>query len=187
MAYLLVILCILSTNNQAFGQKKWTLRECISYAAENNINIKQQELNVESQKNTLNTAKSSRLPGISASANQNFNFGRGLTIDNTYANRNTQSTSFNIGTDIPIYTGGQISNTIKARKLDLLAAIADLQYSKENISIQIVSSYLEILFQKDLLKVAAEQIQLSQMQEKRIQALFNNGKIAETNTKECAK
>jgi outer membrane protein len=179
MAYLLVILCILSTNNQAFGQKKWTLRECISYAAENNINIKQQELNVESQKNTLNTAKSSRLPGISASANQNFNFGRGLTIDNTYANRNTQSTSFGIGADLPLYTGGQINHTIKARKLDHQTAIADLQYAKDNISIQVVSAYLEVLFQKDLLKVSADQIELSKMQEKRIQTLFDNGKCAE--------
>ena len=180
IAYLLAILCMLSANNQAFGQKKWTLRECIDYAIDNNISIKQQELNVESQANTLNTAKSSRLPGVSASANQNFNFGRGLTIDNTYANRNTQSTSFGIGADLPIYTGGQISHTIKARKLDLQAALADLQYAKDNISMQVASAYLEVLFQKDLLKVAAEQTELSKMQEKRIQTFFDNGKCAET-------
>ena len=179
-----IYLCVSATTSTILAQEKWTLSKCIKYAIDNNISIKQQELNVENYKNSLNSAKNTRLPSLNASANQNFNFGRGLTIDNTYANRNTQSTSFNIGTDIPIYTGGQISNTIKARKLDLLAAIADLQYSKENISVQIVSSYLEILFQKDLLKVAAEQIQLSQMQEKRIQALFNNGKIAETNLAE---
>ena len=180
IAYLLAILCMLSANNQAFGQKKWTLRECIDHAIDNNISIKQQGLNVESQANTLNTAKSSRLPGVSASANQNFNFGRGLTIDNTYANRNTQSTSFGIGADLPIYTGGQISHTIKARKLDLQAALADLQYAKDNISMQVASAYLEVLFQKDLLKVAAEQTELSKMQEKRIQTLFDNGKCAET-------
>lgn len=175
---------IFATPLPVLAQEKWTLNKCIKHAIENNVSIKQQELNVENHENSLNSAKSARLPNLNASANQNFNFGRGLTIDNTYANRNTQSTSFNLGTDIPIYTGGQIGNTIKARKLDLLAAIADLQYSKENISVQVASSYLETLFQKDLLKVSAEQIKLSQMQEKRIQALFDNGKCAETDLAE---
>jgi len=181
---ILIALCVTNCCIYVKAQKKWTLRECIDYAIENSISIKQQELNVENQRNSLSSAKNSRLPSLNASANQNFNFGRGLTIDNTYANRNTQSTSFNIGTDIPIYTGGQISNTIKARKLDLLAATAELQYTKDNISIQVASAYLEALFQKDLLKVQSEQVQLSKMQEKRIQALFDNGKCAETDLAE---
>ena len=162
------------------AQQTWTLDQCIEHAIANNNNIKRQEANVKAQEISLNSAKNSRLPGVSASAGQNLNFGRGLTSDNTYINSNTQSTGFNIGADIPLYTGGQISNNIKARKLDLLAAMQDLEHAKENISMQVVSAYLEVLFQKDLLEVAKQQAQLSKEQEKRIKALFMNGKCAET-------
>ena len=164
----------------ATAQQEWTLSQCIEHAIVNNITIKRQEANVKSQELSLSSAKSSRLPGVSASAGQNFNFGRGLTIDNTYINSNTQSTGFNIGADMPIYTGGQIANNIKARKLDLLAAMSDLEYAKEHISIQVASAYLEALFQKDLLEVSEQQTQLSKEQERRIEALFANGKCAET-------
>ena len=166
------------------AQQEWTLRQCIDHAIANNINIKRQETNVKSQEVSLNSAKNNRLPSLNASAGQSFNFGRGLTIDNTYANRNTQSTSFNIGADVPIYTGGQISNNIKARKLDLQAAIVDLQYAKDNISMQVASAYLEALFQKDLLEVSRQQAELSKAQERRINILFQNGKCAETDLAE---
>ena len=121
----------------AMAQQVWTLGECIDHAIEHNITIKRQEANVKSQEISLNSAKNTRLPGVSASAGQNFNFGRGLNIDNMYINSNTQNTGFNVGADLPVYTGGQISNNIKARKLDLLAAMTDLQYAKESISMQV--------------------------------------------------
>lgn len=164
----------------AMAQQVWTLDECIDHAIGHNITIKRQEANVKSQEISLNSAKNTRLPGVSASAGQNFNFGRGLNIDNMYINSNTQNTGFNLGADLPIYTGGQISNNVKARKLDLLAAMTDLQYAKESISMQVASAYLEVLFQKELLEVANRQVQLSKEQERRINALFVNGKCAET-------
>lgn len=162
------------------AQQEWTLDECIEHAIAHNITIKRQEANVKSHELSLNSAKNTRLPGVNASAGQNFNFGRGLNIDNMYINRNTRSTGFNLGADLPLYTGGQISNNIKARKLDLLAAMADLQYAKESVSMQVASAYLEVLFQKDLLEVSRQQAQLSKEQERRVNALFENGKCAET-------
>lgn len=179
-----ILMALMLVPTAVNAQQEWTLRQCIDHAIANNINIKRQETNVKSQEVSLNSAKNNRLPSLNASAGQSFNFGRGLTIDNTYANRNTQSTSFNIGADVPIYTGGQISNNIKARKLDLQAAIVDLQYAKDNISMQVASAYLEALFQKDLLEVSCQQAELSKAQERRINILFQNGKCAETDLAE---
>ena len=179
-----ILMALMLVPTAVNAQQEWTLRQCIDHAIANNINIKRQETNVKSQEVSLNSAKNNRLPSLNASAGQSFNFGRGLTIDNTYANRNTQSTNFNIGADVPIYTGGQISNNIKARKLDLQAAIVDLQYAKDNISMQVASAYLEALFQKDLLEVSRQQAELSKAQERRINILFQNGKCAETDLAE---
>ena len=163
----------------------WSLHQCIDYAIEHSINIKLQENNVKNQEVALSTAKNSRLPNLQASAGESFGFGRGLTIDNTYANRNTQSTSFNLGSDVPLYTGGQITNQIQQSKLNLQAAIAELERAKENASVQVVSAYLEAVYQKDLVAVAERQLELSRNQEHRIDLLFHNGKVAETDLAEA--
>ena len=162
------------------AQETWNLRQCIDYAIEHNISIKQQENNVKAQEIALSTAKNSRLPSLDASASESVGFGRGLTIDNTYANRNTQSTSLNLGTNVPLITGGQITNQIKMSKLNLQAAIADLSRAKESVSIQVVSAYLEAIYQKDLVAVAERQRELSLAQAHRIEKLFQNGKVSET-------
>ena len=171
--------------NFAHAQEAWDLRQCINYAIEHNINIKLQENNVKNQEVSLSTAKNSRLPNLQASANESLGFGRGLTGNNTYANRNTQSTSFNLGSDVPLYTGGQITNQIKQNKLNLQAALADLEKAKENISMQVASAYLEAVYQKDLVAVAERQKELSQAQERRVELLFQNGKVSETELAEA--
>ncbi|MBR6037142.1 MAG: TolC family protein [Bacteroidaceae bacterium] len=176
----LYIICVLSALSASAQTTQWNLRQCIEYAIEHNINIKLQENNVKNQEVSLSTSKNSRLPNLQASASESVGFGRGLTSNNTYANRNTQSTSFSLGSDVPLYTGGQITNQIKQNKLNLQSALADLNKAKENVSMQVASSYLEVIYQKDLVKVAESQLELSRTQEHRIELLFKNGKVAET-------
>lgn len=161
------------------AQKAFSLQECIDYALDHSLTIKKQLDNVKQQEISLNTSKSQRLPGVSGSASENFSFGRALTIDNTYANKNTQSTSFSLSADVPIYTGGQISNDIKIKKLGLQAALTDLDKAREDITLNIISSYLETVYQKDLVTVSERQVELSKAQVQRMQRLFENGKASE--------
>lgn len=175
----------LAASTTASAQQAWSLKQCIDHALEHNISIKQQENSVENSRVALNTSQNSRLPGLSASASQSVNFGRGLTADNTYANRNTSSTSFSMGADVPIYTGGQITHDIRMKQINLQAALTDLQKAKEDISLQVTSSYLEVLYQKDMLQVAREQLELAKAQESRLQAMLQNGKVAESNVVEA--
>lgn len=163
-----------------YAQQCWNLEQCIDHALSHNITILKQEQNVESGKVMLHTAQHKRLPDLNASASQSFNFGRGLTVDNTYANRNTQSTGFDLSTNIPIFTGGQIGNDIALKKLDLQAALADLDKARENISIQVTAAYLEALYQQELRDIARDQLALSRSQEERIRALYENGKRSES-------
>ena len=181
---LYLILCTFTLAKSApylgeLEDEPWSLRQCIEHALEHNINVKQQTMAVENSKVSLSTALNSRLPSLNASASQSFNFGRGQTIDGTYVNRNTQNTGFNLGTDIPLFTGFQIPNNIAARRLDHQAALADLQRARENIALQITGSYLDVLYQKELVGVQERQVKLSQVQLDRIEKLFHNGKQSE--------
>ena len=163
----------------------WNLQKCISYAIEHNLSIKRQEATLDQNKVDLNTAQWSRLPNVNGSVGQSFNFGRALQADNTYGNRNTQSTNFSIGTNIPLFTGLQIPNNIALAKLNLKAAIEDLNKAKEDISIQVTSYYLQVLFNEELAKVAHNQVALSKEQLERKVAFFKNGKSSEAEVYEA--
>ena len=157
----------------------WSLRECCDYAVEHNISIKQQQNACRKQELQLSTAKNSRLPDLSGSAGQNFSFGRGLTAQNTYSNTNTSSTSFSLGTSVPIFTGFQIPNQIKLNQLNLEAATADLEKAKNDIRMQVAQAYVQILYDMEIADVAHRQIEIDSMQVVRLQAFVDNGKAAE--------
>ena len=176
---MLVLLVALVRLGLLAQDKLWTLRECCDYAVEHNISIKQQENACRQQELQLSTAKNSRLPDLSASAGQNFSFGRGLTAENTYSNTNTSSTSFSLGTSVPIFTGFQIPNQIKLSQLNLEAATADLEKAKNDIRMQVAQAYVQILYDMEIADVANRQIAIDSAQVARLQAFVDNGKASE--------
>lgn len=173
-----VTIAVLSAG-PAMAQKQWNLKQCIEYAIEHNLTIKQQEAAKNESAVDLNTAKWSRLPDLNGSASHSFNFGRSLQMDNTYQQLNTQNTGLNLSTSIPLFTGMQIPNQIALSKLNLKAAVEDLNKAKEDISIQVTSAYLQVLFNEELAKVAHEQVALSEEMLKQKTAFFKVGKASE--------
>ena len=159
-------------------ERVWTLARCIDHALENNLSIKRSQLTVEQKEISLNTAESSRLPGVSASSGQNFSFGRGLTADNTYANTNTTSTSFSVGADVPVFNGFRIKHNIELSKLDLEAATADLEKARDDIRVAVAQAYVQILYNMEILDVARNQVEIDSLQVERLQEMASNGKAA---------
>ena len=164
----------------ATAQHQWSLRECCDYAVEHSIPIKQQENQRRQQEIQLSNSKNSRLPDLSASLNQNFSFGRGLTADNTYTNTNTSSTSLQLGASMPLFTGFQIPNQIKLNQLNLESATADLEKAKNDIRMQVAQAYVQILYDMEISDVAHRQIEIDSMQVERLQAFVANGKASES-------
>ena len=160
------------------AQKQWTLRECCDYAVSHNISVKQQENQLQQRELQLETSRASRLPDLSASAGQNFSFGRGLTAQNTYTNTNTSSTSFSVGTSVPLFTGFQIPNQIKLNQLNLQAATANLEKAKNDIRTQVAQAYVQILYNMEMADVARRQVSIDSMQVARIRSLVENGKAS---------
>lgn len=175
----IIPLIVVSNFFSVMAQEGWSLEKCISYAIENNLQIKQQEAAVDKSDVELNTAKWSRLPNLAGSASHSFNFGRSLQSDNTYQSLNTQNTAFNLNTNVPLFTGLQIPNNIALSKLNLKAAIEDLNKAKEDISVQVASYYLQVLFKKEISAVAGSQVELSKELLRQKEEYFKNGKASE--------
>ena len=170
---------------QLQAQETWDLQRCITHAIEHNLSIKQKEAARNQSEVELNTAQWSRMPNLNGNIGQSFNFGRALQADNTYGNRNTRNTNFSLGTNIPLFTGMQIPNSIALSKLNLKAATEDLAKAKEDISLQVASYFLQVLFNEELTKIARNQVALSQEQLDRKIAFFRNGKASEAEVLEA--
>ena len=175
----LFVLCAATWSQPILAQAPWTLRQCCDYAIEHNISIKQQDNQRKQRDLQLSTAKNSRLPDLSASASESFSFGRGLTLDNTYTNRSTNSTSFSLGTTVPLFTGFQIPNQIKLNQLNLEAATQDLEKAKNDIRMQVAQSYVQILYDMEIADVAHRQIAIDSAQVARLEAFVKNGKASQ--------
>lgn len=162
------------------AQQQWSLRQCIDYAVEHNIQVKQREVSRMQRELDVNTAKNSRLPDLSASASESFSFGRGLTAQNTYSNTNTSSTSFNLSSSVPLFTGYRIPRTLEMQKLNLEAATADLEKAKNDIRMQVAQAYVQILYNLELCEVANRQIAIDSMHVHRLTEMMKNGKASGT-------
>lgn len=163
----------------SIAQEIWTLEKCINYAYENNIRIKQQELNAKYSKNTLIQSKAGALPSLNANASHNYNFGRSVdpyTYD--FTENNIQSNNFSLSSSVILFNGLQTYNTIKQNQLNLLADLQDVEKAKNDISLNIASAFLQILFNEELLNVAKSQLEITQQQVERTKNLVDAGSLA---------
>ena len=158
----------------------WTLAECIAHAQQNNTQVQQRQLQVERSDIELSTARYSRLPDLNASIGGDASFGRALTSDNTYRNNNQTSGSLNVSASMPLFQGMRINHQIKAGKLDLAAAIEDLERIREDVAINVMTLYLQVLYSKEMVGVAERQLALSTQQALRSRELAAAGKQPES-------
>jgi outer membrane protein len=171
---LIFVLCSFTNYAQT---EQWTLEECISYAREHNIAIKQLELQKKNSEINLNTAQNSRLPDLNSSMGQNWNFGRTQTQTGLYENQSQSNTNLSISSSMPLFTGFRIPNEIAKNELDLKAAVQSLEKAKDDLALNIASLFLQVLFNKELLKINEEQLTLSKYQVERTRELVRYEKV----------
>lgn len=169
---------VLLLQTTANSQPNWDLQKCFDYAFENNLQVKRQVLNTQYYQNQVNQAKSDKLPNLNAQLGGDFSIGRSLTYDNTYDNINSRGVSGGINTNLPIFNGMTLTNTVKQRELDLQATLHDLQKTKDDIMLSIAAEYLQILFAEEVLLVDSANIEVTKQQLSRAQQLVNAGSLA---------
>lgn len=161
------------------GAETWSLDSCISYAVSHNLTVKSRELSAVSGELDITEAKDRFLPSLSAGASQSFSFGRGLTSENTYANRNTSNFGWNIGLNLPLFQGLRNVRNLDYAKANMLTLVEELESAKDDITLNVIAQYLQALYYKEMVKVATEQVKLSKIELSRREELLEAGKIPE--------
>jgi outer membrane protein len=176
----LTVLFVLFVSISSFSQaKKWTLQECVTYALKNNISIQQSELDVKLTEISKSDAIGSFLPNLNANTSHSWNIGLNQNITTgLLENQTTQFTSAGFNSNVAIYNGLQNQNRLRKVNLSLLASQFQLAKMKDDVSLNIANSFLQILFNKENLKVQKEQLSVDEKQLARTQTLVDAGMIA---------
>ncbi|SDW91603.1 outer membrane protein [Lutibacter oricola] len=159
-------------------QKIWSLEDCINYALENNISIKDATLSKDIAQVDYSKAKSSRLPDLFGSASQSFSSGNTIDpITSDYVTDQVNSTNVGINSSITLFQGKQISNQIKQNKLLLEQSIFEEEVEKNNIVLNILETYLQTLYSKENISIAKNNLEASEKEVLRAKARLDAGTI----------
>lgn len=172
-----IILVLLTIKIQAQNHK-WTLRACVDYAIENNISIKQSELDLKTSEYNKKDAIGNFLPSLNASASHSWNVGLNQNITTgIYQNLTTQYSSIGVNANIDIYGGLKNLRQLNRAKLEVLSAQYKLDDMKDNIALMVANTFLQILFNKEQYKVLLTQHEISKEELNRTNDLVNAGSL----------
>ena len=159
--------------------RRWSLDECVDYAVAHNINVLQTKVSEDQGRISVDEARSGFMPQVSGYASQSFNFGRGLTADNTYANRNTSSLSVGANLQVPVFQGLRNIRNLEYSKVNLRALVERTEAAKDNVTLNVIGGYLQALYASEMLAVANENLAISRRELERREKLVEAGKIPE--------
>lgn len=166
-----LVLLALFTYAQESKSYRFSLEDCLRFAVANSYDRKSMELTGESLETTYEQSKQQRLPNLSASVGESFN---------NNANGWSTSGSVGVGTSVTIYQGGQINNTIAQNKLNLDRNSVQLERYDDQLTLQILQSFLTILGNQELLNYQLEVLKTSREQMKQGEARYKVGAILES-------
>lgn len=167
------------TANVFAQDKKWSLEECIQYALDHNISVKQTENNAAISAENLKEANSAYLPNLNASVNQNFN--SGFTIDpftNARVEETVRSNNLSLSSGVTLFNGFRVQNAKKESQTNFEASKLDVAKMKNDIAMNVALAYLQVLFNNELVEIAERQLNTTKIQVDRLKELVDAGAIA---------
>jgi outer membrane protein len=167
---------LVALTQAATAQEVLTLQQAIDKTLQNNLQVKQAQLSVALSDENYSQSKYALLPSINANASGNRNFGRSIDPStNEFISQQFNSASGNLNASIDLFAGRQKVNQIKQNKLLLDADKASVEKIKNDLILQVVTSYMQILFSQDLLKAAKGQLEVAKQQLNQQQQLLDVG------------
>jgi outer membrane protein len=176
--FILVAVAVFGIYSHGYAQTKMTLRQCIETGLANNLDVLRSQLQTQSDKITMNQQKLNLLPDLNAAAGQTWSQGRSIDpYSNSPVTQGVSSSNYSISSGIVLFNGFARLNAIKQYSLAYEASKMDWQQIKDNLTINIILAYLQVLNNEELLNQAKNQAALSEKQVERLDLLNKEGAI----------
>jgi outer membrane protein len=173
--------CLLLAGIQSFaqGEKKLTLKQCVDIAIENNTQVKQSDLQMQTAHLNRQQSITDMLPSLTGNVDQGINQGRSIDpFTNSYINQRVSYSSYNLSAGIPLFNGLRLQNAIGQNNYAYQAGKLELQQTKETITLNVILAYLQVLNQVDLLAQSTNDAEVSRRQVERLALLDSVGAIS---------
>jgi outer membrane protein len=174
---LTIILVLLSASAMAQTDSVLTLQQCVDLAIKNNLDVRRSELQMERDRVYWNQARENLLPFISGNVDHTIYNGRSQTADLTYVNSQITNANYNLSGSLILFNGLNLINSIKQNSLAYQAGKLNYQQAKENITLNVITTYLQVLSNEDQLTQAKNQLEVSAKQVERLDILNKDGAI----------
>lgn len=180
--YLIFILLFFYSAGYSQNQNRqpWTLQQSIEYALTRNIRVMRSQLDLEQSRNMVNQSRAALFPTLNAFGTHSYAFGRTIDpVENRFVEQTIQTNQFSLNSDVTIFSGLQNQNQIRQSRLLAEANLAALEQARNDVSINVAGNYLQILLNKELLENARFQLNTSDEQLRRTEALLQAGAVAQ--------
>ncbi len=159
----------------------WTFQQCLDTALQRNISVNQSRLSNELNKVNLEQSKANRIPSLSASASEGLNLGKNVDpTTNSFVTEAYHSTNVGISSNLNLFNGLQNANTIRQNRLNVEAGQYDVEKAKNDVTLNITTGYLQVLFSYEILSSAKKQAEATAVQVDRTEKMINAGKSPES-------
>jgi outer membrane protein len=181
--FVFIIACCLFGRAQAQpANNVWTLQECVQYAIDHNISIKQDSLNARLARYTLTQTQLSQLPSVNANSQYGRSFGRSINpTTNQFVEGDYNYLAAQGQANLLVFGGLQVRNNIAKNRYSLLASIADLEQLRDDVSLNVANQFLIVLLDEGQVHVSENQVSLSKAQLDQTSAFANAGRLPELN------
>ena len=173
---------VLSTPAAATPTGPWTLQAAVDYALTHNLTVRASDLTAQQQLANLRLNRAALLPTLGLSGTQGFNFGTNRDpFTNQFQQLNVRSNNFALQGQATLFSGFQLRNTIKQGVLDAEATRFDVEKSRNDLSLNVASSFLQLLLAQELIRASEARLSTTQAQVSRSEKLLKVGAVAEGN------
>ena len=160
----------------------WTLQAAIDYALAHNLSVRQSELTAQQQENSLRLNRAALYPTAGLNGTQTFSFGTNKDpFTNQFQAVNVRGNNFTASAQVTLFSGFQLRNAIKQGQLDADATRVDIVKARNDLSLNISSSFLQLLLAQELIRASEARMSTVQAQVSRSEKLFKAGAVAEGN------
>ena len=176
--YRVVKLVFLLVISNAVVAQKFNLQQCIDTAIANNILVRQSNLVMQREGINWNQARLNRLPDLNANLNHGLSQGRSIDpSSNDFVNQQINYANYNINSGLILFNGFNQVNTIKRTAYSYEASKMEWQQEKDNLTLNVILSYLQVLNNEDIVASSTRQAELSQKQLERLEIMDKQGAV----------
>lgn len=178
---ILIIIFDLIIGNTVQAQQKWSLNQCISYAIENNIQLKEYEISEELSLEDVQQSKRNMLPGVNASTSAGLSFGRSVDpTTNTYINTGFFNNSYSLSSSMAVFNGFRQQNLIKYHQHRKRTAEYLHINATDDLAFAVMVAFFDVVYYKGMLEIAREQVHASELRLKTTEKKVEIGLKAKT-------